>query len=35
VCGAHQNTRSFDDFTYNLGVGARGDIGNAFRLRLA
>jgi opacity protein-like surface antigen len=35
VCGAYQNTRSFDEFAYNLGVGARWDLGSAFTLRLA
>jgi opacity protein-like surface antigen len=35
VCGAYRNTRDFDEFAYNLGVGARWDLGSAFTLKLA
>jgi opacity protein-like surface antigen len=35
ICGTVQNTRDLDEFTYQVGVGVRWDLGPAYTLRLA
>lgn len=35
VCAPYQSTRTFDDFVYDIGVGARWDISPGYSLRLA
>lgn len=34
ICTPYQSTRSFDDFTYQLGAGVRWDINRSYALRL-
>ena len=33
VCGTFQDTKSFDQLTYNVGVGVRWDVGSSISLR--
>lgn len=35
ICTPYQSTKSIDEFTYQLGAGARWDLDNGFSLRLA
>jgi len=34
ICTPYQSTRSFDDFTYQLGAGVRWDLNKSYSLRL-